>query len=65
MWYVCGVLYTVLYVRVNCFVMCGYAVSRRYTNVCNSYMFGVVNVYLDQLNFCIVCINSRRYVGCS
>ena len=25
-------------------------------------MFGVVNVYLDHLKFCVVCINSRRYV---
>ena len=33
MWYVCDVMYTVLYVRVNCFVVC---VSRRYINVCNS-----------------------------
>ena len=29
------------------------------------YMFGVVNVYLDYLKFCVVCINSRRYVCCS
>ena len=28
-------------------------------------MFSVVNVYLDHLKFCVVCINSRRYVGCS
>ena len=27
-------------------------------------MFGVVNVYLDHLKFCVVCINSRRYVCC-
>ena len=25
----------------------------------------VVNVYLDHLKFCVVCINSRRYVCCS
>ena len=28
-------------------------------------MFSVVNVYLDNLKFCVVCINSRRYVCCS
>ena len=28
-------------------------------------MFSVVNVYLDHLKFCAVCINSRRYVCCS
>ena len=46
-WYVCDVLYAVLYVRVSCFVVCGCAVSRRYINVCNCDMFSVVNVYLD------------------
>ena len=25
-------------------------------------MFSVVNVYLDHLKYCIVCINGRRYV---
>ena len=30
----------------------------------NCDMFSVVNVYLDQFKFCIVCINSRRYVCC-
>ena len=54
MWYVSGVLYAVLYVHVSCFVVRGCAVSRRYINVCNCDMFGVVNVYLDHLNFCVV-----------
>ena len=40
--------------------MHGCAVSRRYIDVC--YMFSVVNVYLDHLKFCVVCINCRRYV---
>ena len=44
------VMYAVLYVR-------GCAVSRRYINVCNCDMFRVVNVYLDHLKFCVVCIN--------
>ena len=65
MWYVCDVRYAVLYASVCCFVVCGYAVSRRYIHVCNCDMFSVVNVYLDQLKFCVVCIDSRRYVCCS
>ena len=43
----------------------GYAVSRRYIHVCNGDMFSVVNVYLDHLKFCVVCIDGRRYVCCS
>ena len=35
MWYFCDVLYAVLYVRVSCFVVRGYAVSRMYIHVCN------------------------------
>ena len=62
MWYVCDVLYAVLYVRVSCFVVCGCAVSRRYIYVCYCDMFSVVNVYLDYLKFCIVCVYGRRYV---
>ena len=62
MWYVnvCDVLY----VCVNCFVVRGCAVSRRYIDGCNYDMFSVVNVYLDHLKFCVVCINGRRYVCC-
>ena len=48
MWYVRDVLYTVLYVRVSCFVDRGCGVSRRYIiDVCYCDMFSVVNVYLD------------------
>ena len=65
MWYVCDLLYTVLYVRVSCFVVRGCAVSRRYINVCNCDMFSVVKVYLDHLTFCVVCNDGRRYVCCS
>ena len=65
MWYVCDVRYAVLYIRVNCFVVRGCAVLRRYINICNSYVFNVVNMYLDHLKFCVVCINSRSYVCCS
>ena len=54
-----------LYVRISCFLVRGCAVSRRYINVCNCDMFGVVNVYLDHLKFCVVCIDGRRYVCCS
>ena len=62
MWYVRDVLYAVLYIRVSCFVVRGCGVSRRYIDVCYCGMFCVVNVYLDHLKFCVVCINSRRYV---
>ena len=65
MWYVCDVLYAVLYVRVSCFVVRGCAVSRRYILFCNCDMFSVVYVYLDRLKFCVVCIVGRRYVCCS
>ena len=60
--YICDVLYALLYVRVNCFVVRGCAVSRRYINVSNCDMFIVVNVYLDHLKLCVVCIDGRRYV---
>ena len=45
-----------LYVRVSCFVVRGCDVSRRYRDVCYCDMFIVVNVYLDHLKFCVVCI---------
>ena len=64
MWHVRDVLYAVLYVRVSWFVVRGCGVSRRYIHVCNCDMFNVVNVYLDYLKFCVVCINGRRYVCC-
>ena len=64
MWYVCDVLYTVLYVCVSCFVVCGSAVSRRYIDICNWDMFSVVTVYHDHLKFCGVCFNGCRY-ACS
>ena len=62
MWYVCDVLYAVLYVRVSCFLVHGCAVSRRYINVFNCDMITVVNVYLDHLKFCVMFINGRRNV---
>ena len=45
--------------------MRGCAVSRRYINVCNCDMYIVVNVYLDHLKFCVVCIDGLRYVCCN
>ena len=65
MWYVRDVLYTVLYVRVSCFVVRGCAVLRRYIDVCNCDTFSVGYVYLDHLKFWFVCIDGRRYVCCS
>ena len=62
MWYVCDVLYAVLYVCGCCFEVHGCAVSRRYIDVCYCEIFSVVNVYLDYLKFCVVCINGRMYV---
>ena len=41
MWYVCEVLYSVLYVHVSCFVVRG-CLEEVY--VCNCVMFSVVNV---------------------
>ena len=61
---VCDVLYAVVYVCVSCFVVRGCAVSRMYIDVCNCDMFTVINVYLDHLKFCVVCINGRMYVCC-
>ena len=50
---------------ISCFVVRGCGASRRYIDVCYCDMFSVVNVYLDHLKFCVVCINSLRYVCCS
>ena len=36
--------------------MCGCAVSRRYVDACYCDMFSVVNVYLDHLKFCAMCV---------
>ena len=44
MWYFRDVLYAVLYVSVNCFVLRACAVSRRYIDVCNCDMFSVAEV---------------------
>ena len=65
MWYVCEVLHAVLYVHLSCFVVHGCAVSRRYIDVCNCDVFSVVDVYLDHLKFCVVCIYGRMYVCCN
>ena len=65
MWYVCDVLYAILYVCVSCFVVRGCAVSRRYIHVCNCDMLSVVNVYIDHLKFYVVCIDGQSYVCCS
>ena len=48
-----------LYVGGSSFVVRGCLASRRYINVCNCDMFSVVNVYLDPLKFCVVCINGN------
>ena len=55
MWYVCHVLYAVLYVCVCCFVGRGCAVSWMYIDVCYCDMFSVVNVYLGHL-MSVLCV---------
>ena len=62
MWYVCDVLYAVLYVRVSCLVVCGCAVSRRDIHVCNCDMFSVVNVYRGHLKFCVLMVEGISVV---
>ena len=61
MWYVCEVLYAVLYVRVRCFVVRGRVVWRRYINVCNCDMFSVVNVYIDHCFQGLILLR-RKYI---
>ena len=65
MWYVCDVMYAVVYVRVSCFVVCECAVSWGYIDVCKCDMFSVVNVYIDHLKLCGVCINGQMYGCCT
>ena len=48
-----------------CFVVRGCGVFRRYIYFRYCDIFSVVNVYFDHVKFCVVCINSRRYVCCS
>ena len=55
-WYVCDVLYAVLFVRVNC------AVSTRFINVCNGYVFSVVNMYLDHSVLCVLMVECMSVV---
>ena len=62
MWYVCDVLYAVLYVCVCCFVVRGCVVSRRYIDVCYCDMFSVVNVYLDHLKLCVLMVDCMSVV---
>ena len=62
MWYVPDVLYAVLYVRVDCFVVRGCGVSRRYIDVCYCDVFSVVNVYLDHLMLCVLIVEVMSVV---
>ena len=62
MWYVCDVLYAVLYVCVSCFVVRGCAVSRGYIDVCHCDVFIVVNVHHYHLKVCVVYIYGPKYV---
>ena len=62
MWYVCDVLYAVMYVHVSCFVVCGCDVSRRHIDVFNCDVFSVVTVCIDHLKLSVVCINGQMFV---
>ena len=64
MWYVCDVLYAVLYVCVCWFVVRGCGVSRRYIDVCNCDVFSVVNVYHDHLSsvLCVLMVEGMTVV---
>ena len=62
MWYVRDVLYAVLYVRISFFGVRGCGVSRRYIDVCYCDMFSVVNVYLDNLKFCVSIVEGMSVV---
>ena len=50
--------------RTECGMFVMHCLEKVY-NVCNCDMFSVVNVYLDHLNLCVVCVNDRMYVCCS
>ena len=65
MWYVCDVLYAVLYCPCRLFCNVLKCCLERYINVCNCDIFSVVNVYRDHFKYCVVCFNGRRYVCCS
>ena len=54
-------LYAVLYVLVNCVVVRGCAVLRRYINVCISDVFSVVNVYIDS-KLCVLIVERMPVV---
>ena len=62
MWYVCDILYAVLYVRVSCFVVRGCGGSRRYIDVCYCDIFSAVNVYLDHLKLCVLIVEGMFVV---
>ena len=62
MWYVCDVLYAVLYVCVSCFVVCGCAVSRRYIEVCYCEMFSVVNLIICSSVLCVLMVEGMSVV---
>ena len=62
MWYVCDMLYAVLFVNVNWSVVRGCDVSRRYIHVCNSDVFSVVNMYLDHSKLCVLMVDGKSVV---
>ena len=62
MWYVCDVLYAVLYVYVYCFVVRGCAVSRRYIDVCYCDMFIQYTLTIFSSVSCILMVEGMSVV---
>ena len=62
MWCGCDVLYAVLYVCVNWYVVRGCVVWRRYIDVYNSDVFSVVNMYLDHFMLCVLMVKGMSVV---
>ena len=56
MYDVCDLLYALLYVSLSCFVVRGYAVSRRYIKVCYSDVYSIVNMYLGHFKLPTPCL---------
>ena len=56
MWYVRGVLYAVLYVRVSYFVVRGCAVLMRYIDVCNCDVFIVLLMCTLTIGSYVLCV---------
>ena len=61
-WYVCDVMFAVFYVRVNCFVGRGRAVSRKFMNVCNSDMLLICTLTIISSGVCVLIVEGMSVV---